>query len=196
MSHRTETTTVLLFICISYSYCHDDVINWKHFPLYWPFVKTIHRSPVDFPHKGQWGGALIFSLSCVETNDWANNRDAGYLIRHCARCHVTVMLVVISLTIILFQIGKTQQQHKGHVISKSCTDHFARIRIRAKQLFATNIDCEGRNHLWNVFLRVRVRQSVIVLKSFFHNHNASTVSEVNSSVKALSNVYLFNLQKK
>ena len=25
---------------------HDDVIKWKHFPRYWPFVREIHRSPV------------------------------------------------------------------------------------------------------------------------------------------------------
>ena len=36
---------------------HDDVIKWKHFPRYWPFVRGIHRSPVDSPHKGQWRGA-------------------------------------------------------------------------------------------------------------------------------------------
>ena len=23
---------------------HDDVIKWKHFPRYWPFVRWIHRS--------------------------------------------------------------------------------------------------------------------------------------------------------
>ena len=23
--------------------CHDDVIKWKHFPRYWPFVRGIHR---------------------------------------------------------------------------------------------------------------------------------------------------------
>ena len=22
---------------------HDDVIKWKHFPRYWPFVRGIHR---------------------------------------------------------------------------------------------------------------------------------------------------------
>ena len=42
--------------------CHDDVIKWKHFPRYWPFVRGIHRSPVKSPHKGQWCGALMFSL--------------------------------------------------------------------------------------------------------------------------------------
>ena len=30
---------------------HDDVIKWKHFPRYWPFVRGIHRSPVNSPHR-------------------------------------------------------------------------------------------------------------------------------------------------
>ena len=45
--------------------CHDDVIKWKHFPRYWPFGRGIHRSPVNSPHKGQWRGALMFSLICT-----------------------------------------------------------------------------------------------------------------------------------
>ena len=36
---------------------------------------AIHRSPVNSPHKGQWRGALMFSLICTWTNDWVNNRD-------------------------------------------------------------------------------------------------------------------------
>ena len=32
---------------------HDDVIKWKYFPRYWPFLRGIHRSPVNSPHKGQ-----------------------------------------------------------------------------------------------------------------------------------------------
>ena len=39
---------------------HDDVIKWKNFPRYCPFVRGIHRSPVNSPHKGQWRGALMF----------------------------------------------------------------------------------------------------------------------------------------
>ena len=31
---------------------HDDVIKWKPFPRYWPFVRRIHRWPVNSPHKG------------------------------------------------------------------------------------------------------------------------------------------------
>ena len=32
---------------------HDDAIKWKHFPRSWSFVRGIHRSLVDSPHKGQ-----------------------------------------------------------------------------------------------------------------------------------------------
>ena len=39
---------------------HDDVIKWTHFPRYWPFVRRIHRWPVNSPHKGQWRGAFMF----------------------------------------------------------------------------------------------------------------------------------------
>ena len=70
---------------------HDDVIKWKHFPRYWPFVRGIHRSPVNSPHKGQWLGALIFSVICVWINGWVNNREAGDLRRCRAHYDVTVM---------------------------------------------------------------------------------------------------------
>ena len=56
---------------------HDDVIKWKHFPRYWPFLRGIHRSPVNSPHKGQWRGGLMFYLICVWINGWVNNREAG-----------------------------------------------------------------------------------------------------------------------
>ena len=71
---------------------HDDVIKWKHFPRYWPFVRGIHRSPVNSPHKGQWRGALMFSLICVWINGWVNNREVGDLRRHRAHYGVTVMI--------------------------------------------------------------------------------------------------------
>ena len=70
---------------------HDDVIKWKHFPRYWPFVWGIHRSSVNSLHKGQWRGALMFSLTCPWTNGWGNNREAGDLRRNRAHYDVIVM---------------------------------------------------------------------------------------------------------
>ena len=70
---------------------YDDVIKWKHFPRYWPFVRGIHRWPRRSPHKGQWRGALMFSLICAWINGWVNNREAGDLRRHRAYYDVSVM---------------------------------------------------------------------------------------------------------
>ena len=83
--------------------CHvvtllDDVIKWKHFPRYWPFVRGIHRSPVNSPHKGQWRGALMFSLICAWTNGLVNNPAAGDLRRHRVHYEVTVMLLGLMLS--------------------------------------------------------------------------------------------------
>ena len=71
---------------------HHDVMKWKHFPRYWPFVRGIRRSPVNSPHKGQWRGALMCPLICAWINVWANNRETGDLRRHRAHYDVTVML--------------------------------------------------------------------------------------------------------
>ena len=70
---------------------YDDVIKWKHFPRYWPFVRGIHQSPVNSAHKSQWSGTLMFSLICEWINGWVNNREAGDLRRYCAHYDVTVM---------------------------------------------------------------------------------------------------------
>ena len=67
-----------------------DVIKWKHFPRYWPFVRGIHRSPVNSPHEGQWHGALMFPLICASINGWVNNGEAGDLRRNRAHYDVTV----------------------------------------------------------------------------------------------------------
>ena len=83
-----------------YSYWHDDVIkSWKHFPRYWPFVRGILRSPVNSPHKGQWRGALMFSLICAWINGWVNNREAGDLRCHRAHHDVTIIIQLNELTL-------------------------------------------------------------------------------------------------
>ena len=71
---------------------NDDVIKWKYFPRNWSFVRGIHRSPVNSPHKGQWRGALMISSICAWINDWVNNREAGDLRRNCVHYDVIVMI--------------------------------------------------------------------------------------------------------
>ena len=64
--HQMETFSALLAICVG-------------------------NSPVNSTHKGQWCGALIFSLICARINGWVNNREAGYLRCHHAHYDIIVM---------------------------------------------------------------------------------------------------------
>ena len=83
---KTSNAGIVGLLCV-----HDDVIKWKHFPRYWPFVRGILRLPENSPHKGQWRGVLMFSLVCAWINGWVNNREAGNLRRHRVHYAVTVM---------------------------------------------------------------------------------------------------------
>ena len=83
---------------------HDDVIKWRHFPRYWPFVRGIHRGPVNSPHKGQWRGALMFTLICTRIIGWVNNRETGDLRRYRTHYDVTVMFLGYRLILCLNQL--------------------------------------------------------------------------------------------
>ena len=48
------------------THCHDDVIKWKHFPCYWPFVRGIHRSPVNSRTKASDAELGCFLWSAPE----------------------------------------------------------------------------------------------------------------------------------
>ena len=60
----------------------------------WTHKSLPHRSPVNSPQKGQWRGALMFSLICVWINGWVNNREADDLRRYGAHYDVIVMVPI------------------------------------------------------------------------------------------------------
>ena len=99
---------------------HDDVIKWKHFPRYWPLVRGFHRAPVNTLHKGQWRGALMFSLICARINGSVNYREAGN--SRCHRAHYDVTVMGNSIAVISGQINDTETAPvldidiPGHVI--------------------------------------------------------------------------------
>ena len=92
---------------------------WRHqmetFSALLAFVRGIHRSPVNSPHKGQWRGALMFTLICARINGWVNNGEAGDLRRNRAHYDVIVMhsvdrkirrfFYIVSWTISNFECG-------------------------------------------------------------------------------------------
>ena len=69
--------------------------NGNLFRVTGPFQRGINRSLVKSPHKGQWRGALMFSLICVSTNSWVNNRSASDLRRHRDYYGIIVMMTFI-----------------------------------------------------------------------------------------------------
>ena len=78
---------------------HDNVIKWKHFPRYWPYVRGIHRSPVNSPHKGQGRGALIFFFD-LRLNKRLSKQSWGWWFKT-PSCTLWCHCNVVSL----FQIG-------------------------------------------------------------------------------------------
>ena len=72
---------------------------WRH------QMETFSALPVKSAHKGQWRGALMFSLIHAWTNGWVNNRDAGDLARHRANYDVSVMRSKTDHELIVSEIG-------------------------------------------------------------------------------------------
>ena len=65
---------------------HDDVMKWKHFPCYWPFVRGISSTKAS--------DVWCFLWSASEKTGWENNREAGDLRRNRAHYDVIVMCLV------------------------------------------------------------------------------------------------------
>ena len=81
-----------VWVKFSGSLSHDDVIKWKHCPRYWPFVRGIHRWPVE---------ALMFSLICSWINGWVNNGEAGDLRRHRGHYNLPAMFICLLTTLLV-----------------------------------------------------------------------------------------------
>ena len=112
---------------------YDDVIKWRHFPHYCPFVRGIHQSPVNSPHKGQWRGALMFSLICARINRWVNNREAGDLRRQHAHYDVTVIYVTMQY------IQKWCKSPGSHRLAIFSRDHFVYAPSKWKTTLQWNV---------------------------------------------------------
>ena len=89
---------LVMYICVK-EFCHCISSWWRHQMETSSALLAIcaGNSPVpgEFPHKGQWRGALTFSLICVWMKGWVNNREAGDLRRYCAHYDITVMSMLL-----------------------------------------------------------------------------------------------------
>ena len=93
----------------------------------------VGNSPVTSDHamyKGQWSGALMFSLICTWMNSWVNNREAGDLRRHSTHCNVTVMKFMIISDLI--QMYTCKLLFTWNICNRNIFGKFGTIRIWLK----------------------------------------------------------------
>ena len=87
-----------------------------------PLCGGTHRSLVNSPHKGQWHGALMYSVICAWTKGSVNNRDVDDLRLH--RAHYDVTLLAMLSRHGCFSASETTLTNMGSCTMKPvCTDH-------------------------------------------------------------------------
>ena len=93
---------------------------WRHqmetFSALLGFVRGIHRSPVNSLHKGQWRGALMFSLICVWINVWVNNGVAGDLTRYRPHYDVIVMQTQYLACTYMYRISYSNHKNQEYFL--------------------------------------------------------------------------------
>ena len=91
-------------LLISKAVFYDDIIKWKHFPCCWPFVRGMHLSPANSPHKASDAEVWCSLWFAPWINGWVNTREAGGLRHHRAYYHVIVMLTAFYDTTFVLSI--------------------------------------------------------------------------------------------
>ena len=119
--------------------------------------------PVNSLHKGQWRGALMFSLICVWINGWVNNREAGDL-----RCHCAHYDIIVKFVLLLFWLVHSPHSNMDVFMSCCLCDAFAISKCglfgRVKTISA---EYDYTKYFWgnkNQFKRWKInRQSLAML---------------------------------
>ena len=122
-----SSVTICLYILVA-KFRHIDLPWWRHQMKTFSALLAICAGnspvPVNSPHKGQWRGALMFSLNCTWINGWVNNRESGDLRRHSAHYDVIVMAWNFKNCArnisIHFMAIEPHGQWPGHVHFASC----------------------------------------------------------------------------
>ena len=108
--------------------------------------------PVNSPHKGQWRGALMFTLICTRINDWVNNREAGDLRRHLDHYDVIVMVKGAPDLIATF-VTVVRHTLLCHIDPCYCGIALCYISSRiAKTIGSTSIRCRFDAEVWDRYL--------------------------------------------
>ena len=146
-------------------------------------------APVNSPHKGQWCGALMFSLICAWTNDWANNQERHWwfdmpsspcsLWCHCNDSLLSTLIPVCgadkytSLSAPVFQIVELIriEGHFGKIVVKLIEEHLYDLYILQQingylKVFITAyvVKCFA---LWHHLIKISYSQHRVRFRALF-----------------------------
>ena len=149
--HQMETFSALLAVCAGNS-----------------------RWPVNSPHKGQWPGALMFSLICAWINGWVNSGEAGDLRRHCAHYNVTVMRKqTVRQSMVMSRLP--EQPDDVMTLKRSPHNQFVLRRIPLEWPVMKSRDVVMLNKLLNMSLKLPViLNTLTILWSHWNEWKALT----------------------
>ena len=117
------------------------------------------------PQKGQWRGALMFSLICGWINGWTNNREAGDLRHYRAHYDVTVMVTTINCM--------------TDDVMKYCLNSSSRIYASINQIsIGSESGLSPRHYLNKCLLSIEPLTTILgenLIKLFIHNNSSENI---------------------
>ena len=164
--------------------CCDDVIKWKHFPRYWPFVRGIHRWLVTPPppphththtHKGQWRGALIFLwFETTSRSLWSHSNDFVSLYR--ALYHSLFIPTLYVIRRVCAALEHLRLQHVFRCMVKQSGAHLLRGPVFLNPKLDNMSPCDVSEFDWCCEYRVVIGFSTTAMVFFkiFPDHNITT----------------------
>ena len=139
--------------CIEVKF-HDEVMTWECFPHYWPFVRGIHQSLVDCPHKGSVIKGNTFHITDPlwgeSTSDWWIALTKGQWFREFK------LLFVESLNRLL-----NKQSSCQWLKIPWCMPHDLTVMLQIDWWFS-------QIQLYDAENRIRVRQSTLIIMYIHH----------------------------
>ena len=82
---------IRVFIKLFFIYTNLNVITWKRLRHYWPFMRGIQRSPMDFPHKGLVGRTFDILFDVRLSDPLNKHLSCRWFETPWLSCDVTIM---------------------------------------------------------------------------------------------------------
>ena len=117
----------------------DCFPRWRHqmetFSALLTFCAEHSPGTGEYPHKGQWRGALMFFSICIWIIGWVNAGEADDLRRHRAHYDVTVVFIMTTGALVFLFVLMCQTIPHRHVnIIKSRCVQSCKFFYRVKML--------------------------------------------------------------